>query len=130
MDLSFPSFKSKRALIFANLSFSLWTYILVDTSSLNLVRRLVDIGYADSVNRFCRDAFNEKLARAVKDHEILGKLLSDTFGSESGYSDSCEWSSYEENIDFHIQREHGLPEEEEKQAKISRWTLDPFCYIW
>jgi hypothetical protein len=93
------------------------TYILVDISSLNLTRKLIDMGYTDSVDRFCRDAFHEKLTRAVKDHETLGKLLSDKLCSESGYTSSHKWSSYDEKIDFHISRKYGLKEGEEKRLE-------------
>jgi hypothetical protein len=100
--------------ILANKQFTriIKTYLLVDISSLNLIRRLIDMGYTDSVDRFCRDALNEKLARAVKDHKTLGNLLSDKLCSESGYTDNRKGTSYDEKIDFHISRKYGLEEEE------------------
>jgi hypothetical protein len=81
------------------------TYILVDISSMNLIRRLIDMGYTDSVDRFCRDAFNEKLERAVVDLETLGKLLSDKLCSESGYASYHKWTSCDEKICFCLPRD-------------------------
>jgi hypothetical protein len=64
---------------------------------------------------------NEKIERAIKDHETLGKLFSDKLQSECGDDINFKWSSYDESIDFHIARKDGLEDREHKeQAKISQ----------
>ena len=77
-------------------------YILSSRSRPEFIKRLVDIGYTDSVNRFCIDAVQEKLARTLKDYETLGKIFSDKFLSEYGFEDggdlNCIWPSAEEYI--------------------------------
>lgn len=84
------------------------TYILVSASRLHFIKKLIDAGYTDSVDRFVRDALNEKIERTMKDYETLGKLLSDRLQSESGDDVNCKWDSYDEHIDFHIAGKRGL----------------------
>ena len=90
----------------------LWLYS--QTLSL-LMTRWIDIGYTDSVDRFCRDAVDEKLARAIKDYETLGKLLSDDLSYESDYTNSSKWTSYNENIGYELWRR--AQEREDKGEK-------------
>jgi hypothetical protein len=73
------------------------TYIPIRISHLEFIKKLVNVGYTSSVDRFCRDAVNEKLERTLKDYETLGRIFSDRLQSEVGY-DTCKWTSYNESV--------------------------------
>jgi len=60
------------------------TYALIDNSDLELLKKLVNIGYTHSISRFCQEAIEEKLQRSVKDHNRLGEIFSDRLQKECG----------------------------------------------
>ncbi|HKG87021.1 MAG TPA: hypothetical protein VKA95_01745, partial [Nitrososphaeraceae archaeon] len=72
------------------------TYIPIDISSLELIKKLVDIGYTSSVDWFCRNAVKEKIERTLTDYETLGKIFSDKLQSECG--NIPKWTSCNEYI--------------------------------
>ena len=73
------------------------TCIPIHVSHLEFLKKLADVGYTDSIERFVTDAVNEKLERTLKDYETLGKVFSDKLQSEVGYHHS-KMASYDEYI--------------------------------
>jgi hypothetical protein len=54
------------------------TYTIIDNSDLELLKKLVDIGYTQSISRFCQEAIEEKLERSMQDYNRLGEIFSDS----------------------------------------------------